>query len=114
MMRRSPRLALCAVISAAWLASPARADRYEASIAIRPAGQIARIADRGTGELAVVPGGGFAGGLSWGLRNWLDLGGELAVSSFGEASYELATLPIGANPRTGNLSRRTGTMQLRG
>src|SRR6185503_19380607 len=107
-MHRSPRLALlCAAASAAWPAPPARADRYEASIAVRPAGQLARIAESGTGELAVVPGGGLAGSLSGGVRNWLDLGGELAVSSFGEASYELATLPVSANPRTGSLSRRT-------
>jgi len=108
-------IALCAALSAAaWLAPPAHADRYEASIAVRPAGQLARIAERGTGELAVVPGGGLAGGLSWGLRNWLDVGGELAVSSFGEATYGLATLPVGANPRTGSLSRRTQILQLRG
>jgi hypothetical protein len=108
------RVALWALALAAWLAPPAHADRHEASIAVRPGGQLARIADRGTGERAVVPGGGLAGGLSWGVRNWLDLGGELAVSSFGEATYELATLPVGANPRTGSLSRRTRTMQLRG
>ncbi len=108
------RLAFGALALAAWLASPARADRHEASIAVRPGGQLARIADRGTGARAVVPGGGLGGGLSWGIRNWLDVGGELAVSSFGEATYELATLPVGANPRTGSLSRRTRTMQLRG
>jgi hypothetical protein len=113
-MRSPPRLALCAVMLAAWLAPPARADRHEASLSVRPAGQLARIADRGTGELAVVRGGGLAGGLGWGLRNWLDLGGELAVSSFGEASYELATLPVHANPWTGSLSRRSQILQLRG
>ena len=113
-MRRPLHLALCAVALTAWPSTPARADRHEASIAVRPAGQLARIADRGTGELAVVRGGGLTGGLSWGLRNWLDLGGELAVSSFGEATYELATLPVQANPWTGSLSRRTQIMQLRG
>jgi hypothetical protein len=112
--RSRPWLALCAVAPAAWLAAPARADRHEASISVRPAGQLARIADRGTGERAVVPGGGLAGGLSVGLRNWLDVGGELAAFAFGEATYALATLPVGANPRTGSLSRRTRTVQVRG
>ena len=119
MTRRGPRFtryaaALCVVAPVAWLAQPAHADQHEATIALRPTGQLARIADRGTGERAVVPGAGFAGGLSWGVRNWLDVGGELAASSFGEATYELATLPVGANPTTGMLSRRTRTLQLRG
>jgi hypothetical protein len=72
MARRRSRLALGAVALAAWLAPRARADRYEASIALRPVGQLARIGDRGTGERATVPGGGLAGGLGWGVRNWLD------------------------------------------
>jgi hypothetical protein len=114
MARGRSRLALCAVALAAWLPPRARADRYEASIAVRPGGQLARIADRGTGARATVPGAGLAGGPSWGVRNWLDLGGELAASFFAEARYELATLPVGANPRTGRLSRRTRIVQLRG
>ncbi len=95
-------------------APKARADRYEASIAVRPSGQLARIADRGTAERALVPGAGLAGGLSWGVRNWLDVGGELAAGAFGEATYEPATLPVVANPRTGTLTRRTRIVQLRG
>jgi hypothetical protein len=114
MARRRSRLAVCTITWAAWNAPPARADRHEASIAIRPVGQLARIGDRGTGERATVPGGGLAGGLGWGVRNWLDIGGELAASSFAEAGYALAMLPVEANPRTGALSRRTQTVQLRG
>jgi hypothetical protein len=30
-------------------------------------------------------------GLNWGVRNWLDLGGELAITSLGEAFYERAS-----------------------
>ena len=114
MERGRSRLALGAVALAAWHAPRARADRYEASIAVRSVGQLARIADRGTGARATVPGGGLAGSLGWGVRNWLDVGGELAASSFAEAGYELATLPVDANPRTGALARRTRTVQLRG
>ena len=114
MARGRSRLALGAVALAAGLAPRARADRHEASIAVRPVVQLARIADRGTGARATVPGGGLAGGLGWGVRNWLDVGGEVAASSFAEAGYELATLPVDANPRTGALARRTRTVQLRG
>jgi hypothetical protein len=115
-MTRRARIGLCAAALAAALgaARQARADRYEASIAIRPAGQLARIADRGTTDRALVPGASLAGGLSWGVRNWLDVGGELAAASFGEATYELATLPVAANPRAGTLARRTRIAQLRG
>jgi hypothetical protein len=113
-MRELLYLVTSAVTATAWRAPAAHADRYEAEIAVRPAGEIARIAERGTGELAVVRGEGGAGGLNWGFRNWLNVGGELAVSAFEQASYQLVTLPVGANPRTGSLSRRTQTMQLRG
>lgn len=81
---------------------------------MRPAGQLARLVDRGTGEIAVVPGVGLAAGLSWGVRNWLDVGGELAAGAFGEAAYAVATLPVNATPRSGSLARRTQTAQLRG
>lgn len=119
MSHRRPLLAVCAASAAsaaasAWRPAPAHADRYEATIALRPTAQLARIAERSTRERAVVSGGGLTGGLTLGLRNWLDVGGELAVSSFGEAAYAAATLPVSANPRTGDLARRTQTAQLRG
>lgn len=114
MTRERALLALCALAASAWLAPPARADRHEASLSVRPAGQLAQIAHRGTDERAGVAGAGFAGGLSFGVRNWLDVGGELAASAFGEASYGMATLPVEANPRAGVLSRRTQAVHVRG
>ncbi len=111
---RSSQLVLGAAALAASLAAPARADRHEASIAVRPTAQLAWIAERGTGARAVVPGAGLAGGLHVGVRNWLDLGGELAAGAFGGATYAPATLPIDGNPRSGVLSRHTRTLQLRG
>ncbi|HSK01405.1 MAG TPA: hypothetical protein VK932_09195 [Kofleriaceae bacterium] len=113
-MRRLPEIALGAAALVASLAPPARADRHEASISIRPTGQLAWIAERGAGDRAVVPGGGLTGGLHVGVRNWLDLGGELAAAAFGGATYAAAMLPIDGNPRTGVLSRHTRTLQLRG
>jgi hypothetical protein len=115
MTRRRAQIGLCAAALAAALgaAPEVRADRYEASIAARPAGQLARLADRGTTERALVLGAGLAGGLSWGVRNWLDVGAELSAGAFGEATYEPATLPVAANPRTGTLTRRTRIAQLR-
>jgi hypothetical protein len=111
---RSLPIALGAAALAAALAPPARADRHEASIAVRPTGQLAWIAERGADAAAMVPGAGLTGGLHVGVRNWLDLGGELAAGAFGGATYASATLPIDGNPRTGVLSRHTRTLQLRG
>lgn len=62
------------------LAPAARADRYEATLAVRPTGGYARIAETGADAAALVRSAGIAGGLSWGVRNWLDVGGELAAS----------------------------------
>jgi hypothetical protein len=76
---------------------PAHADRYEATLSIRPTRGSARIWEAGTGERAEVWSRGAAASLSLGVRDWLDLGGELAVSYFDEASYQMATLPVSAN-----------------
>jgi hypothetical protein len=114
--RRAPSAArvLGAAALLAQLAPPARADQYEATLSLHSTAQVAEVSDRGTAERARVRGAGFAGDLRLGIRNWLDVGAELAVGAFGEASYAAATLPVGDNPRTGVLSRRTRTAQLRG
>jgi hypothetical protein len=92
----------------------ARADRFEATIAIRPTSGYARVAEAGTDVPATVRSAGLAGGLSWGVRNWLDLGGELAASALGEASYDRAMVTVDASPMAGPLRRMTRTAQLRG
>lgn len=114
---RAPhRLAACAALLALLLgpAATARADRFEATIAVRPTGGYARVAETGAGALATVPSTGLAGGLSWGVRNWLDLGGELAASALGEATYDRATVLVDNSPMAGPLKRRTRLAQLRG
>lgn len=99
-----------------WLASPgpAHADRYEATLAIRPTRGSARIWEDGTAESVKVRGRGFAASVNLGMRDWLDLGGELVAGWFDEASYQWAILPISANLFSGPLKRRSNTAQLRG
>lgn len=95
-------------------AQPAHADRYELTIGIRPTRGTARIDESGTDERAEVRSRGLAGGASWGVRDWLDLGGELVVADFDEASYRMATLPVSVNPLSGPLKRSSRHAQLRG
>jgi hypothetical protein len=106
-------LAACAAL-APWAASTARADRYEATIAVRPVRGHADVAEAGTAVRDRVRANGFAGGLSWGVRNWLDLGGELVASRFGEARYDRVMALVDDSPMTGPLKRRSQIAQLRG
>lgn len=99
------------VATCAWC-TLARADQHEATIAVRPIGEVARIADSGTEDRATVAGGGLAGGFRWGMRDWLDVGGELAASSFENATHDSATLPVLEIQRTGTLTRTTRSAQL--
>lgn len=111
---RAPhRIATCAALLLGPTAA-ARADRFEATVAVRPAGGYARVAETGAAAPATVPSAGLAGGLSWGVRNWLDLGGELAAGALGEATYDRATVLVDNSPMTGPLKRRTRLAQLRG
>src|SRR5262245_20378333 len=99
----APCAALLAIALVPALERPARADRYEMTIWARPTRGKARIANEGTGERAHVYSRGFAAGASWGVRDWLDLGGELVAADFDEASYQVATLPVSRSLRTGPL-----------
>jgi hypothetical protein len=57
---------------------------------------------------------GLAGGASFGVRDWLDLGGELVIADFEEARYDVATLPVSVNLFSGQLKRSSRIAQLRG
>lgn len=92
----------------------AHADRYEATLAVRPTWGSARISEAGTDEHVEVRSRGLAASAGLGVRDWLDLGGELALGYFDEASYQMATLPVSANPLSGPLKRTSSTAQLRG
>jgi hypothetical protein len=90
------------------------ADRYEASASVRPEGALARVDEAGARAPVMVAGGGLSAGLSWGVRNWLDVGGELAALALAEARYEGATADVSGTPQMGELSRMTRLAQLRG
>lgn len=92
----------------------ARADRYEATVSVRPEGGLARVDDSGARAPVVVGGGGASVDVSWGARNWLDVGGELAALTLAEARYEGATVDVSGYSQMGELSRTTRLAQLRG
>jgi hypothetical protein len=112
-LRCPHQLAACTALVLA-STPPARADRDELTIALRPTSGQARIWEAGTEERVQVRNRGFAGGVSLGVRDWLDLGGEIVAGYFDEASYQMATLPVGVNPLSGPLKRTSRIAQLRG
>ena len=85
----------------------ASADRYEAVISARPIGTLAQLEDDGGGATASVAGGGFAGSVGYGLRNWLDLTAELGATVLGQARHPGTTLPLSGTPQMGELVRTT-------
>jgi hypothetical protein len=115
------------VVTALASAAVARADRYEATLVVRPTGSFGRVAEavgdrpgsagpRSTARQTVVDsvsGGGLDVGLSYGLRNWLDVGGELGAAGFTRATYDPASVTIGGEPATGHVERTTRAVQLR-
>jgi hypothetical protein len=94
-------------------ASAAGADRLEATVAVRPTGAVARLPEAGATDAAQPAGGGVTGGLSWGLRNWLDVGAELAALTFAPARYTGATESLSGTPGMGDVERTTRLAQLR-
>lgn len=94
------------------------ADRYEASVTVRPLGSIGRITERAGdvrgGEVVVSRnGGGGEVGLSYGVRNWLDVGSEVVGAGFAQAIYDPASVTVAGSPATGHLTRTTRLVQLR-
>jgi hypothetical protein len=95
-------------------ASTAVADRYEATISLRPFGELARVGEDGAPSAATTPGGGISGGLSYGVRNWLDIGGEVLATGLVQSSYSGAMVTIAGTPRTGDVARTTRLLGVRG
>ena len=112
MTQRANRAAVVLGLLVATIA-PAHADRYEATVTVRPEGVLARVDEAGALAPVVVGGGGVSAGLSWGVRNWLDVGGELAALTLVEARYEGATATVFGVPRMGELSRTSRLAQAR-
>lgn len=112
MIASSKLNALVVVIGVA-IGATAFADRYEATLTVRPEGTVARVDDSGARSPSDVPGGGLAAGLSWGVRNWLDIGGEVAGFALSEASYEDATADVFGVQHMGRLTRTSRLAQAR-
>jgi len=93
-------LALC-------LSSDARADRYEATISVQPQGGLAWVREEGASEAARVPGGGAAMRMSYGLRDWLAVDGELGLTTLGQATFEDVDVSIGGAPSSPQALTRT-------
>lgn len=107
-------LALVAGVTLAAMPEAARADRYEATLTLRPTGVLARVDDAGAQAPVTVAGGGLTTGLTWGVRNWLDVGGELTALALAPARYADAMADVFGNPQMGELSRTTRLAHLRG
>lgn len=117
MRRWNARTALACSVAALGLTRTAAADTYEATLSVRPIGGTARftedVAMGGQGLAASTYRGGLAAGLAYGVRNWLDVGGELVAASFSEASYDSAMVTITGVPTVGRLTRTSRLAQLR-
>lgn len=121
--RSSARAALRAwhsvVIASALMvgASRALADRYEATVAIRPIGIIGRftesVASDGQDTAVSTYGGGGAVSVAYGARNWLDVGVELLAAAFLRATYNPAQVTVMGVPTAGRVTRTTRLAQLR-
>jgi hypothetical protein len=86
----------------------------ETTLALQLTRGLAVLWEAGTEASAEVDSRGVAASASFGVRPWLDLGGELGVAYLDEARYRRATLPLGGTLFTGPLRRTTNTAQLRG
>lgn len=97
------------LVSLVAMSGVARADRYEAVVGVRAVGVLARIGDDSTtGPITTTaPGGGLAVRFAWGVRNYLDLGGEVTGVALTQASYENASRPISNTANAGTLTRTT-------
>lgn len=90
----------------------AAADRYEASIALRPHGGTAWVSEDGAAA-ARVPGVGCAVRATYGVRDWLALEAELGGVALGQARYEDVMVSIdGAPAQPQTITRTTHTTRL--
>ncbi len=106
--------ALALVVTGLTVSRDAAADRYEATLVVRPLGGLALVDENGAPEAAQVVGGGGVIGMSYGVRNWLDIGGELVGVGLAQAEHPNTTVEITGTERTGLVTRTTRVAQLRG
>lgn len=94
--------------------APVAADRYEATVEVRPRAGLARAAESTSDGTATTtaPGGGVDVAVGYGLRNGLDVGILVGATALAAAIYDDVTLAVGGNPRRGTLTRTTRAAQL--
>jgi hypothetical protein len=95
----------------------ASADHYEATITVRPIGGMGRFTESVTGDgrgtTMAAYGGGAVVSLAYGVRNWLDVGVELAAVAFAQTIYDPAEVTVLGVPETGRVTRTSRLAQLR-
>ncbi len=89
------------------LSSVARADRYEAAISVQPHGGLAWVREEGASAPERVPGGGAVMRMSYGLRDWLAVDGELGIATLGAATFDDVEVSIGGAPASPQSLTRT-------
>jgi len=111
----------CASVVVAALGVPqAAADRYEATVTLRPIAAMGRVTEDVSSRTPGAPlarstyGGGGEISVSYGLRNWLDVGAELVGAELTTATYASTTVAVEGNDAMGRLTRRARFAQLRG
>lgn len=100
-------LVVVAVAVAASVAS-ARADEYEAQWSARPFGGVAAVPEEGAAR-QVTPLGGMSVGVSYGVSNRLDLGGEILVLQTMKSTFTGMAVFDGGAPYRGPLQRETAS-----
>jgi hypothetical protein len=95
-------------------AAAAHADEFEAAVGARPVVGVAAVSEVGAAAAARVRLVGLAVEAGYGVRDWLDVGGELLVAALGEARYDTATVTVDGYPMAGPLQRVSRAGQLRG
>lgn len=103
-MMRAPTVAVAIVVGWSGLA---RADQYEASVAIQPQGGLAWVREDGAGSAAQVFGGGAAVRVGYGMRDWLAIDAELGGIALGAATFEDVPVSIGGAPSRPETITRT-------
>jgi hypothetical protein len=98
----------CTVAAMLLMCPPAAADEYETSVDLHLTAGAARVGEEGARDAVTVPWGGVVARMSYGLRDWLAVHGELAFSQLDTARFDDVTVTLeGGGVMTGPLERVT-------
>jgi hypothetical protein len=109
--RRAGRVALAAAVVIALAPAAAFADDHEVQWSARPFGGLADVPEPGASR-SVAGFGGIAVGMSYGISNQLDLGGEILALQTMPARFAGMAVLDGGAPYHGPLERRTASTLL--